>query len=637
MTDMKDIGLWNYADWAAAIAVLVLVGFLVVGAWAITRREEEVLGHPKGLYMLFFAEMWERFSYYGMRALLTLYLVKHWLFDDSSSNLIYGAYTSLVYITPVLGGWLADKYLGQRKAVLFGAVLLTAGHFFMAFEGDGSGYSNDPTVNIFWLALALIIVGSGFLKANISVMVGQLYPRTDIRRDSAYTIFYMGINLGAAAGVLIAAYIGETVSWAWGFGLAGFGMLLGLLVFVLGKPLLRGNGESPVPAKLKEKVAGLNFEWMLYAVGLVGVAVIWALIQYQEAVGWILLVSGILLLGYVLQQALYRLPGEDGTMSRAETGSVFYGGIVVLLLTAALMVVQAYTTFVDDLFGSAGVHVVRVLGISGLALVIAACFGEAKRHENFARDRVFAMIFVILLMPLFWGLFEQAGGSMNLYTDRHVDRGGIPTTFFQSINPIYIILLAPLFAALWQWMARTGREPSAIAKMGLGIVQMGLAFVVFVWGAQQFSVTGDGGALLTPVLFLFLFYLLSTTGELCLSPVGLSAINRLSARHMASLMMAAFFFGTAGGNYVAGFMGSLMGEGEGGDMTREAALDVYWAMGLVAVGVGLFVTVVSPLVKRLMHLDKLADDTVGDDLLGQAEGPGEPQGAGLHPETRPQT
>ena len=251
---MKDIALWNYADYAALVAAVVLAAFLIGGAWAITRPKDEVLGHPKGLYMLFFAEMWERFSYYGMRALLTLYLVKHWLYSDGSANLIYGAYTSLVYITPVLGGWLADRYLGQRKAVLFGAVLLTIGHFFMAFEGDGSGYANDATVNVFWLALALIIVGSGFLKANISVMVGQLYPRTDLRRDSAYTIFYMGINLGAATGVLIAAYIGETVNWAWGFGLAGFGMLLGLVVFILGKSLLRGNGEAPDPAKLKEKV-----------------------------------------------------------------------------------------------------------------------------------------------------------------------------------------------------------------------------------------------------------------------------------------------------------------------------------------------------------------------------------------------
>ncbi len=623
MTELKELGLWNYADWAAAISVLVLGGFLIGGALAITRPKEEVLGHPKGLYMLFFAEMWERFSYYGMRALLTLYLVKHWLFDDSASNLIYGAYTSLVYITPVLGGWLADKYLGQRKAVLFGAVLLTAGHFFMAFEGDGSGYANDATVNIFWLALALIIVGSGFLKANISVMVGQLYPRTDIRRDSAYTIFYMGINLGAATGVLIAAYIGETVSWAWGFGFAGFGMLLGLIVFVLGKSLLRGNGEAPVPAKLKEKVAGINFEWLLYVVGLLGVAVIWVLIQYQEAVGWILLLSGILLLGYVLQQALYKLPGENGQVSTGSTRNVFYAGVVGLLAGAAVMFAQNGTSLISN-----------ILGGLGLLLVISACVMESKQSENFARDRVYAMIFVILLMPLFWGLFEQAGGSMNLYTDRHVDRGGIPTTFFQSINPIYIILLAPLFAGLWQWMAKTGKEPSAIAKMGLGIVQMGLAFVVFVWGAEQFSVTGDGGALLTPVLFLFLFYLLSTTGELCLSPVGLSAMNRLSARHMASLMMAAFFFGTAGGNYVAGFMGSLMGEGEGGDMTREAALEIYWAMGLVAVGVGVFVTIVSPLVKKLMHLDALKDDNVGDDLAGQSEGPGEAQGAGMQPEMK---
>ncbi|MBV7258698.1 oligopeptide:H+ symporter [Erythrobacter sp. WH158] len=547
--------MWGYGDWAMVVASIVLGIFLIGGAWAVTRPQEEVMGHPKGLYMLFFAEMWERFSYYGMRALLTLYLVKHWMYSDGSANLIYGAYTSLVYITPVLGGWLADRYLGQRKAVLFGAVLLTLGHFFMAFEGDGSGYANDPTLNIFWLALALIIVGSGFLKANISVIVGQLYPRTDIRRDSAYTIFYMGINLGAAAGVLIAAYLGETVSWALGFGLAGFGMLLGLIVFIIGKPLLKGNGESPNPAKLKEKFAGINLEWLLYGVGFAGVAVIWFLIQYQSLVGGILLASGIALLAYVLF--------------------------------------------------------------------------EAFKLDKEARERVFAMIFLILLMPLFWGLFEQAGGSLNLFTDRHVDKGGIPTTFFQSINPIYIILLGPLFAGLWQWMARKGIEPSTPAKMGLGIAQMGLAFIVMVWGAENFSTTGDAGAIMMPVMFLFIFYLLSTTGELCLSPVGLSAMNRLSVKHMASLMMAAFFFGTAGGNYVAGFMGSLMGEGEGGNMTREGALEAYWSMGLVALVVGILVCFVSPLVKKLMHLDTLKDEE-GDHLAGEAE-LGEPAAAGTRP------
>ncbi|QPC98794.1 peptide MFS transporter [Qipengyuania soli] len=549
---MKDMALWQEADWIVAIASVVLAFFLVIGAWAVTRPKPEVLGHPKGLFVLFFAEMWERFSYYGMRALLTLYLVKHWLYSDGNANLIYGAYTSLVYITPVLGGWLADRYLGQRKAVLFGAVLLTLGHFCMAFEGDGG--QSDPALNMFWLALSLIIVGSGFLKANISVIVGQLYPRTDIRRDSAYTIFYMGINLGAAAGTIIAGYLGETIGWAYGFGAAGIGMLLGLVVFIIGKPLLMGRGEPPVPAKLHDRVAGLKLEHFLYLVGFAGVAVIWMLIQYQEAVGWILLLSGAALLLYVLK--------------------------------------------------------------------------EAFKLDNEARDRVFAMIFLILLMPVFWGLFEQAGGSINLFTDRFVDRQGVPTSLFQSINPIYIILLGPLFAGLWQVLAKRGLEPSTPAKMGLGIVQMGLAFVVLVWGAN------NAGNALVPVLFIFLFYLLSTTGELCLSPVGLSAMNRLSVKHMASLMMAAFFFGTAGGNYVAGFMGSLMGEGEGGDMTREAALNIYWTMGLVAVGIGIFVIVVSPLVKKLMHLETLRDDDAGDDLLGQQEGPGEPQAAGVHPETR---
>ena len=181
-----------------------------------------ILGHPKGLFVLFFAEMWERFSYYGMRALLIFYLTKHWLFSDSEAGIIYGAYTALVYITPAVGGYMADKVLGQRKAVAFGAVLLTLGHFFMAFEGEPAvGNVDNPVIYVFWLALALIIVGSGFLKANISVMVGQLYPRTDVRRDGAYTIFYMGINLGAAAGSLLCGYIGETYGWAYGFGLAG--------------------------------------------------------------------------------------------------------------------------------------------------------------------------------------------------------------------------------------------------------------------------------------------------------------------------------------------------------------------------------------------------------------------------------
>jgi POT family proton-dependent oligopeptide transporter len=255
-------------DWIAAIAVAVLGIFLAIGAKVATQKEPEFAGHPKGLYMLFFAEMWERFSYYGMRALLIFYLTKHWLFSDGKANLIYGAYTSLVYITPVLGGYLADRYLGQRKAVLFGGLLLAA-----RSQPDGCRRHRRARAILRstcsgW-RLAFIIVGSGFLKANISVMVGQLYKLTDIRRDGAYTIFYMGINVGAAIGTILVGYLGETIGWGYGFGLAGIGMLAGLIVFVLGKKALNGAGEAPVPLS-KSK------ECRLYGIGVASVGVIWA-------------------------------------------------------------------------------------------------------------------------------------------------------------------------------------------------------------------------------------------------------------------------------------------------------------------------------------------------------------------------
>ncbi|RIV83637.1 peptide MFS transporter [Aurantiacibacter zhengii] len=543
---MKDLASWNEGDWIVAIASVVLALFLLAGAWAVTRKQPEVGGHPKGLYILFFAEMWERFSYYGMRALLIFYLTQHWLFNDSASNIIYGAYVSLVYITPVLGGWLADRYLGQRKAVLFGAVLLTLGHFFMAFEGTGG--QDDATINIFWLALSFIIVGSGFLKANISVIVGQLYPRTDVRRDGAYTIFYMGINVGAAIGTIIAGYLGTTIGWAYGFGAAGIGMLLGLVVFILGKPLLLGQGEPPRPL-------AKGTEWTMYAVGAVGVAIMWLLIQYQSVVGGLMLVCGVALLGYVLF--------------------------------------------------------------------------EAFKLDKHPRERMFAILFLIALQPLFWGLFEQAGGSLNLFTDRFIDLGGVPAPIFQSINPIYIILLAPVFAGLWTWLGRRGLEPSTPAKFGLGLVQLGFGFLVLVWGAATV-----GANELIPVIFLFGIYLFHTTGELCLSPVGLSAMNRLAPRHLASLIMGAWFFATAGGNFVAGMIGAATG-GEDGEMTREGTMAIYEQIGWVAIGVGIVVIIIARWVKKLMHLDTLGDDDVGDDLEGQSGAGLEQQEAGIHPSTRP--
>jgi POT family proton-dependent oligopeptide transporter len=533
----KPLSAWAEGDWISAIAVFVLAVFLTVGAKVAIQKEPEFAGHPKGLYMLFFAEMWERFSYYGMRALLIFYLTQHWLFNDSKSNLIYGAYTSLVYITPVLGGYLADRYLGQRKAVLFGGLLLAIGHSLMAVEGVGG--QSDPTINVFWAALAFIIVGSGFLKANISVMVGQLYNLTDIRRDGAYTIFYMGINVGAAIGTILVGYLGQTIGWGYGFGLAGIGMLAGLVVFVLGKKALRGAGEAPQPlARAKELT--------LYAVGIGAVAVIWALVQYQDVIQTLLIISGISLLGYVLY--------------------------------------------------------------------------ESFKLEKEPRERMFAILFLIALNPLFWGLFEQAGGSMNLFTDRFVDRSGVPASIFQSINPIYIILLAPIFAGLWVSLGRRGLEPSAPAKFGLALAQMGLANLVLVWGAEAY-----GLAAMTPVIFVFLYYLLATTGELCLSPVGLSAMNRLAPSYLASLIMGAWFYMTAVGNFVAGKIGEATG-GHGGEMSKEKLHEIYEMFGWISISAAVAVLALSPIVKKWMHLDTLRDvrDLAGDRELA------EPQATGIN-------
>jgi proton-dependent oligopeptide transporter, POT family len=444
-------------------------------------------------------------------------------------GIVYGAYTALVYITPVIGGYLADRYLGQRKAVAFGALLLTFGHVLMAFEGDGGQTGLD--IKVFWLALAFIIVGSGFLKANISVIVGQLYARTDHRRDSAYTIFYMGINLGAALGAIVAGWLGQTYGWSYGFGAAGIGMLLGLIVFILGKPYLVGRGEPSDPARLKQRVGGIPFEWLLYLISFAGVLVVWLMVQYQELVGTLVGLGGIVLVIYVLFTAVVKLAAEE-------------------------------------------------------------------------RDRIFAAMFLILGSILFWALFEQAGSSLNLYTDRSVDRNifgiSVPASVFQSINAIYIVLLAPLFAALWAWLGKRNWEPSAPAKFGLGLIQLGAGFLILVAGAYAAG-TGE----LTPVIYIFLIYLLHTTGELCLSPVGLSAMNRLAPAHMASLIMGTWFFASAAGNFAAGMIAAAVGAEDAGP---DRVTQVYSSVGWTSVVVGVVVIAISPLVKKLMHLDTLADD-----------------------------
>ena len=320
----------------------------------VAEHREEWLGHPRGLYVLFATEMWERFSYYGMRALLILYLTKHFLFGDKSASLLFGSYASLVYAMPVIGGLIADRYLGFKKAIMFGAVLLVCGHFGMAFEGppseivDGDIVRHVAYEQLFYLSLAFIVVGVGFLKASISSIVGQLYEEQDPRRDSGFTIFYMGINLGAFVATLLCAYLGETYGWRYGFGLAGIGMLIGLITFVRGGRYLEGVGNAPENAKLNfQVVPGVSREFLVYLAGISFVFIIWQLIQNMSGLG-------IMLSGFSL--------------------------IVV-------------------------------------AWVVWFSLSQCSRGE---RNRMLVMLLLIVMSVFFWALFEQAGSSLTLFTDRNV-------------------------------------------------------------------------------------------------------------------------------------------------------------------------------------------------------------------------
>ncbi len=498
-------------------------------------------GHPKGLYVLFMTEMWERFSYYGMRALLIFYLTQHFLFADKKAFLIYGAYTSLVYLTPVIGGILADRYLGSKKAVTFGAILLVLGHFGMAFEGpsaiaDGAGSieRNEFYLQIFYLSLALIITGVGFLKANISTIVGALYEQGDPRRDSGFTIFYMGINVGAFLGALIAGWLGQTYGWSYGFGAAGLGMLAGLAVFRRGQPSLMGHAEPPDSAVLRETVfAGINREILIYIGGLAGVLVLWQLVQYQALVGQIL------------------------------------------------------------------------LGFGGLMLAVVLLF-SFLRCEPADRDKMLVASVLIVFSILFWALFEQAGSSLNLLADRNIDRVvfgfEIPASIFQSLNALFIFTLAPFFSMLWIWLNKQKREPSTPVKFGLGIIQLGLGFLVLALGISMAD--GNGS---TALIWLVLIYLLHTTGELCLSPVGLSMITKLSVARVVGMMMGVWFLASAGANFIAGLIAQLTSaETHDGEIVDAAVaatryMEVYTEVGFIAVGVGLFLMALSPLLRKGMH------------------------------------
>ncbi len=501
-------------------------------------QDKDWFGHPPGLAILFLTEMWERFSYYGMRALLIFYLTKHFLFSDTQAYAIYGAYTALVYLTPVIGGVLADRYLGARKAVTLGAILLVLGHGGMALEGptaiatiaaDGSTVVERHPIftQIFYLSLALIVCGVGFLKANISTIVGALYEQGDARRDGGFTIFYMGINLGAFTAALVCGWLGETFGWAYGFGLAGLGMLAGLVIFLRGQPFLNGVAEPPDAKLLAAPTAiGLNLEHTIYVGTVLGLGVVWFLVQNQHVVGSLLGLFGLLMLGVILFYAFLRCTPEE-------------------------------------------------------------------------RDRLFVLTALTLFSVLFWALFEQAGSSLNLFTDRSVDRTlfgvEIAASTFQSLNPLFIIMLAPFFSVLWLSLAKRNREPSVPVKFAIALALVGLGFLVLAFGAGL----TDGDAK-TGLIWIVLLYFLHTCGELCLSPIGLSAVTKLSVPKIVGMMMGVWFLAASGANYIAGLIAGLT-SAEGAADAATHVVSVYVEVGWMAIGAGALLLLLSRFLQQRMH------------------------------------
>ena len=481
-----------------------------------TPAGDDWYGHPRGLSTLFFTEMWERFSYYGMRALLVLFMTDMVAngglgLTDVTATAIYGLYTFGVYAVALPGGWIADRLTGQRRAVLWGGVVIAVGHLTLAI----------PTVSAFSVGLVLIVLGTGLLKPNVSAIVADLYPEGGARRDAGFSVYYMGINVGALVGPIVCGYLGENVNWHLGFSAAGIGMSLGVVQYVRGWRHLGDAGALRATPEAREKA------WRTFVSG-VGVTV-----------AILLVLIGVRALGWVTFSFLNIAQG---------TGAI-----------------------------------ITVLVIAYFAYVFA--FGGLTREEA-RRVAVIPLLFVAA--AVFWSGFEQAGSSMNLFADRLTDRDllgwEIPATWLQSVNPLFIIALAPVAGAMWLRLG--SRAPSLIAKFAYGLVQLGLGFFVLAWA----SVYTEQGELVSPT-WLVVTYFFHTTGELCLSPVGLSGVTKLSPKRFVGQMMGIWFMAGALGNLLAGLVAGLI---------ESLALPrLFGAVGLIVVAVGLVMAMIDRPVARL--------------------------------------
>ncbi|KRG68050.1 peptide MFS transporter [Pseudoxanthomonas dokdonensis] len=589
---------------------------------------EDFLGHPKGVYVCFFTEMWERFSFYGMKALLLLYLTKYHLFGDKAGLDLLGAYGGLVYCVPVIGGLLADRWLGMRKAVVFGGVLLVLGHIGMAFEGHaassvGGIVSRDEgTLRITYLSLALIIVGVGFLKPNISTIVGKLYAPDDPRRDSGFSLFYAGINLGALFASLVCGYLGETLGWKYGFGAAGIGMLLGLGLFLWGQKYLHGHADPHAPETLRQRFWGVPREGLIYAASIAAVVplawLMWAAANGSFALAGevsLALLLMLVVLACVLVWFGFFITRQCTPVQRQQMLALM--ALIFMALIFFTLYEQTYgswVTFTDrlltkDIFPSLVRAQEPVSWGAGLMANVAQFFAHApwsmyslvlapvsfvvaaELSDRYPQSRLpkFLFVAVVAIMLLFMVrdsvILPQTAGSLTY------------------LGALFLVLLAPVFAVLWAALGRRGRDPSKPFKSALGLVLAGVAFVPMALAAQQVGASGQ----MASVWWLVLAYLILEMGEMCLSPVGLSAVTQLSVPRVVSMMMGTWFLATAFSETLAALFGKLAAievpHGETLVLADAAGkyADLFWLMMFLGLGCGVLALLAAPLLKRMMH------------------------------------
>ena len=555
------------------------------------------LGHPRGLSTLFFTEMWERFSYYGLRALLILFMTATLAgenpgldFGEAKAGAVLGLYTSMVYLLTLPGGWVADNLWGQRKAVFVGGVIIAMGHFTLAPPLVGA-----PDIPSFYLGLLFIVIGTGLLKPNVSTMVGDLYPDPDsmpteherdevgAKRDAAFSIFYMGINIGAMLGPFICSSLGEGLDWGWltfegswhlGFSAAGFGMILGLIQYRLGGKYLgdAGRFETTDPPEVVKRRSDRFFlgtaavaaavavmVWMMVS-GVVGIT----LNTFATWVGYGILLVAILFFAWLI------------------LGLLWAGGLMALFLVLSVAL-------------GGGLDAGQWAIVTTLGVFIAANIGLITlRRETVPveKQRLMVIFWLFLLAAIFWSGFEQASSSLNLFardlTDRTIFGATIPAGWLQNINPFFIIVLAPVFGGMWTWLAHRDRNPSIPMKFALGLLGLAAGFFVIAWGAANATPT-DGASMAWLVVTYFLF----TAGELALSPVGLSAMTKLAPPGRLGQMMGVWFIAAALGNLFAGLVA--------GGLETLAPSALFRMVALFTAAAGIVALLASPWVKRLTH------------------------------------